>query len=556
MFSRLHGRYRQAHKLAQGARFAAKALDQIGVFSALSPTGVATFAKRAQGLTLGPHLGLMLHAHNKPEKIALIEGNHRRRYDELDREINQIAQGLAERGVGPRGKVALMLPNCSEYLIVQQALGRLGATGVQIGYRLKAAEIAYILDNAQPDAVVVRFEYLAEMRAAIAAAEGTPSLIVCRAPRDVSMGTGVRYEDTRSGDGSEPPRNHSSEQGGVIVYTSGTTGNPKGANRDYKQTGFESVIDFMSQVGMNHTDRHLIVCPLYHSGAAGFSAMMFSLGATLVVVDHFDAEAILRLIEKERITSTFMVPTQLIRLLALPAKVRARYDTSSLQWVCSGAAPLATETARRFQEAFGQLLWNFYGSTETGLVTLAGPSDHTERPGTIGKLLRGNQVKLVGESGAEVPTGDIGELYARNRMLIAGYHRDESATDRSKKGGFFSVGDLARVDEDGFFYLESRKHDMVISGGVNIYPREIEDHLHTHPDILEAAVIGVPDEEWGETLKAFIVTRPGTSLTEEAVAEFCKRGLADYKRPKLVAFLDDLPHNPTGKVLKRELRAL
>jgi fatty-acyl-CoA synthase len=244
----------------------------------------------------------------------------------------------------------------------------------------------------------------------------------------------------------------------------------------------------------------------------------------------------------------------IVRITNLPAEVLARHDTSSLRWVMSVAAPLSTEAARRFMDRFGPILWNFYGATETGMVTLAGPGDHVTRPGTVGRALRGNEIRLLDDHGHDVPAGAIGELYARNSMLISGYHKNAEATRSSQRDGFFSVGDLGRRDADGYYYLESRKHDMVISGGVNIYPREIEDHLHTHPAILDAAVIGVPDPEWGETLRAFVVLRDGHQLSEDAVIAYCREGLADYKRPRRVTFVHELPRNPTGKVLKRELR--
>jgi fatty-acyl-CoA synthase len=281
---------------------------------------------------------------------------------------------------------------------------------------------------------------------------------------------------------------------------------------------------------------------------------MMSLGATVVLQNHFDPEQALDIVEKERITCSLMVPTMLIRMSNLPKETLAKYDPSSLRWVMSGAAPLTTEAARRFMEAFGPILWNFYGATETGLVTLAGPHDHVTHPGTIGKRLRGNEIRLLDDHGDQVALGEVGELYARNPTLISGYHGNEDATKSSQRDGFFSVGDVGRLDGEGYYYLESRKHDMVISGGVNIYPREIEDHLSTHPAILEAAVIGVPDPEWGETLRAFIVLRTGESLSETEVVNYCREGLADYKRPRKVTFLPELPRNPTGKVLKRELR--
>jgi fatty-acyl-CoA synthase len=353
-----------------------------------------------------------------------------------------------------------------------------------------------------------------------------------------------------------PPRVKEGDGGGVIVYTSGTTGKPKGANRAWRKTGFESVADMILQVGMRADDRHLVTCPLYHSAAPAFVAIMMSLGATIVLQNHFEPEQALDIIQRERVTCSLMVPTMLIRLSNLPKETLAKYDTSSLRWVMSGAAPLTTEAARRFMHQFGPILWNFYGATETGLVTLAGPHDHTSRPGTIGKKLRGNDIRLVDDHGDDIAPGGVGELFARNSTLISGYHGNDEATRASQRDGFFSVGDCGRVDDDGYYYLESRKSDMVISGGVNIYPREIEDHLSTHPAILEAAVIGVPDPEWGETLRAFVVLRNGQQLSELDVINFCREALADYKRPRKVTFLAEMPRNPTGKILKRELREM
>jgi len=541
------------------AAFAAQVLRRTGVARAFRAGAVPGFVRAARGTKVGPHLAVMFHAHNTPDKEAIVEpleggGARRLTWGQLDAEINRLCHALAARDVHGGDRVALMLPNGTDYLIAQQALARMGATAVQIGYRLKAGEVAYILNNAEPAATLVHAQYAETMAAARGEAQAGGALLVVGArPGEVQA---ERWEDAvASAPGDRPPRTVGGDGGGVIVYTSGTTGKPKGATRNWKQTGLEAVADMMMQVGMSTDDRHLVVCPLYHSAAPAFVAMMMSLGGTVVLMNHFHPEGALALIERERITCSLMVPTMLVRICSLPAEARRRYDTSSLRWVMSGAAPLATETARSFQDAFGPILWNFYGSTETGIVTLAGPPDHVSRPGTVGRAVRGNEIRLLGEDGREVGVGEIGELYARNSMLIAGYHRNSDATDKSMKDGFFSVGDLARRDADGFYYMESRKHDMVISGGVNIYPREIEDHLHHHPAVLEAAVIGVPDPEWGESLRAFVVRKPGAALSEAEVVEWCRSGLADYKRPRSVVFLDELPRNPTGKVLKRELRA-
>ena len=546
-------------KRVDRALFFGKVLRASGVATPIRPSKLATFVKNARQTPLGPHLAVMYHAAAHPEKEALVEygegGVRRLTWGELDATINRIAHALSARGVKNGGRVALMLANGIEYLIAQQALARLGATAVQIGYRLKPSEISYILGNADPVATIVHAEFLLGMREARAAVNAKGSMFVIGGDGSLSSDE-LDWDRAMASASLEMPPKTEGDGGGVIVYTSGTTGKPKGAKRAWKKTGFESVADMIVQVGIHAEDRHLVVCPLYHSAAPAFVAIMMSLGATIVLMNHFDPERSLDIIQKERITCSLMVPTMLIRTSNLPAETIKKYDTSSLRWMMSGAAPLSTEAARRWMGAFGPKLWNFYGATETGLVTLAGPHDHVTRPGTIGKQLRGNQIRLLDDAGHEVPRGQIGELYARNSTMISGYHNNDEATNDAQKEGFFSVGDMGRVDEDGYYFLESRKHDMVISGGVNIYPREIEDHLNTHPAVLEVAVIGVPDPEWGETLRAFVVLRDGRQTTEQEVIDFCRTGLADYKRPRKVTFLVELPRNPTGKILKRELRDL
>jgi fatty-acyl-CoA synthase len=339
-----------------------------------------------------------------------------------------------------------------------------------------------------------------------------------------------------------------------MIYTSGTTGRAKGATRDFRRMGMEPVLDFVSRFPLRRDERHLVVCPLYHSMAAAFVTMIFMVGGCNVVMRHFDPELVLRTIEKERITSITVVPTMMARILALGPEVLRKYDTSSLRWLMSGAAPLPTELARRIEDAFGPILYNVSGATETGLVTIALPGEHTARPGTIGRLINGNEVRLLDGDGRQVPDGQVGELYVRNGMMMDGYHGNQKATDDATRDGFISVGDLGYRDADGYLYLADRKTDMVISGGVNIYPWEIEQRLHEHPAVHEAAVVGIPDPEWGESLAAFIVLREGQTVTGEELGLWVKEGLADYKRPRSFAFVEALPRTPTGKVLKRELK--
>jgi fatty-acyl-CoA synthase len=544
----------------------ARALRSTGSLELARPAQLVEFLRGATKVPLGPHLAVMYQAAAHPDREALIEyaehGVRRMTWGELAATTNRLANALHARGIAGGGRVALMLPNGGEYLIAQQALGLLGATAVQIGYRLKAGEIAHILSNAEPGATLVHADYLAAMTEARAQTGRADPMIVVGEPGDGAARAAASVEIAAwdralaAASPHAPPRIRGGDGGGVIVYTSGTTGKSKGAHRNLRHTGLESVADMVLQVGIRGDDRHLVVCPLYHSMAPAFAAILMGLGATIVLMNHFDPAGALDIIARERITCSLMVPTMLVRITSLPADVLARPDTSALRWVISGGAPLSTETARRFMDRFGPVLWNFYGSTETGMVTLAGPGDHLTRPGTIGRALCGNEIRLFDDAGREVGPGEIGELYARNSMLITGYHRNAEATAASQRDGLFSVGDLARRDADGYYYLESRKHDMVISGGTNIYPREIEDHLQAHPAILDAAVVGVPDPEWGETLHAFIVVRDGHALTAQDVIEHCRAGLADYKRPRKVTFVHELPRNPTGKVLKRELREL
>lgn len=550
--------------LVDRAAFSARALAGTGV---LAPGGrsrhLPRFAAQAVQSLGGPNLVLLFHGLTQPQREAIVEyserGTRRLSWGELNAMVNRLCHALLGRGAGAGSRIAVMLPNGLESLLAQAALARLGATAVQIGYRSKAAEIAHILENAEPRASLFSARYLGAMGDARHSTGSGGAALVLEGELlhpEAMSGDLCDWDRALASASPELPRvpRHQGDGGGVIIYTSGTTGKPKGANRTWRQTGYDSIADMVHQIGMRNDERHLVLCPLYHSAAPGFVAMVLGLGGTVVLMNHFDPEGALAIIEKEAITSTLVVPTMLVRLGALPPAVRKPYNTSSLRWIMSGAAPLATEVARKAQEQFGPILWNFYGSTETGLVTLAGPRDHLARPGTIGRALRGNEIRLLDEQGLMVPPGEIGELFTRNATMIAGYHKNQEATAAASRQGLFSVGDLARMDADGYYYLESRKHDLVISGGVNIYPREIEDHLHTHPAVLEAAVIGAPDPEWGESLHAFIVVRPGMTLSAEEVAAHCRAGLADFKRPRQVTFLAELPRNPTGKVLKRNLR--
>jgi fatty-acyl-CoA synthase len=346
----------------------------------------------------------------------------------------------------------------------------------------------------------------------------------------------------------------SDDDAAVVVYTSGTTGKPKGAVRKFPRDTMSAAMRFINETPMRVDDIHLVTCPLYHSTAFGFLTLSHVLGNTVVIMDEFKPEAFLATVERYGVTSTAMVPTMLHRVMELPEAVRKKYDTRSLRVVFTGGAPLPGPLGIEFMDAFGDILFQFYGATETGLVTLAKPEDLRAAPATIGKAVPGNDIRLLDDDRRDVESGEVGELYVKSKLLVAGYHQDAEATASSMVDGYFSVGDLARKDRYGRYFIEGRKRDMVISGGVNVYPAEVEGVLEQHPEVGEVAVVGVPDREWGERVRAFVVARAGTHLDEGSLKAFARERLAGPKVPRDFVFLDALPRNPTGKVLKRELR--
>ena len=552
-------RYALAFAIAGG-----KVLHRTGLYKKLSPMAGLKYAAQARGGG-GPFAIVNLHALAHPERPALVDGEVRLTYGALSARANRLAHGMRALGIGPGDRVAIMLHNSHHYIELSAAFGHLGAVAVQIGYRSKPAEVAFVLENSGARALVFHADLAATVKEALGAGKITLlGIAINDSPAEnggkngghVTAVAGFRDYETvlGGGDPSVPPRVDGGGHGGLMVYTSGTTGRPKGADRDFKATGLVPGMNFLASLPIRTDERHLVTCPLYHSAAPAFAALVMSVGGCLVILDQFDPEAVLATMARERITSAMMVPTMFNRLLGLGRAAIARHDLSSLRCLISGAAPLPTALARRIEEAFGPILYNFYGATETGFVTLALPGEHTARPGTIGRLVGGVEARLVDDAGRDVPTGSVGELFVKSPMLV-GYHNNRAATRAAERDGFFSVGDLARRDPEGYFYLADRKSDMVISGGVNIYPFEIEQRLHAHPAVSDVAVVGTPDADWGESLVAFVVLRPDASATAVDLQEFVTAELADFKRPRRVVFLAALPRTPTGKVLKRELKA-
>ncbi|MEM3087450.1 MAG: AMP-binding protein [Halobacteria archaeon] len=496
-----------------------------------------------------PPFTLAHHALHRPAHTALLEEGRSLDYRTFNSRVNRLAHGLLSLGLRRGDRAALMLTNRAEFLEATFAGRKAGLPTVPIGWRLKPREVRHILDDSDSRAVVFDASLAGTVRAA---AEGLPGpefrIAVGGSPGAVD------YEELLSRSPDREPEHDPDLPTPGMFYTSGTTGAPKGAYRDARVRDTDQMRLIIREFGFGPGDVHLVAGPLYHSAPYRFAVMHLLLGATAVLRREFDPEEFLRAVQENRATTAFVVPTMLARINDLPEPVKRNYDLSSMRSLVVAGAPCPFPVKERAIRLFGPVLCEFYGATETGINTLLKPEEQLRKPGSCGRVFPGNEVRILDEAGNPVPPGQPGLLYVKNSGLITRYHKRPEATEANFRDGFFTVGDVARMDGEGFIYIVDRKIDMVISGGVNIYPAEIEALLRRHPAVADAAVIGVPDEEWGESLKAFVVRRAGAKLTAEEAIEFCKQNLASYKKPKSVEFVAELPYGPSGKVLKRELR--
>jgi fatty-acyl-CoA synthase len=534
----------------------ARVLYQSGLVMELSVPGLRAALFAAFSRSRSPSRSVRIHAANSPDKTAIIWRDRRLTYFELNDRMDRAAVGFQRMGLHRGAGAIIMMRNRPEYMEAQAGAGRIGAAGVSVSWRSTAPELAYLATHSK--AKVIVFE--ADLWPVIEQAQ--KSLSWLQPGQFVAVGGDApgcrRYEEDFLG----PPgsllqvEKGSDEDAAVVVYTSGTTGKPKGAVRKFPKDAMHQVMRFVAETPMRCDDVHLVACPLYHTTAFGFLSMANLLGATSVLMDEFKPETFLQMIERHSVTTTAMVPTMLHRIMSLQPQVRSKYVVSTIRAIFTTSAPLPGPLAIQVMDFFGDVLFNVYGATETGVVTLAKPRDLRASPGTIGRAVPGNEIRLVDETGRDVGMDRVGELYARNGMLVAGYHADPESTRASMLDGFFTVGDLARRDREGRYFIEGRRHDMIISGGVNVYPAEVEAVLEAHPQVSEAAVVGADDADWGERVRAFVVPRGGGGVLEDhTLRAWCRERLSGPKVPREFVFVDALPRNPTGKVLKRELRS-
>lgn len=471
-------------------------------------------------------------------------------YTEFDRAVGRTANLLKARDIGKGDVVSLLMPNSAEYVIAYFACWKIGAVAGPVNSLLKAEEIEWVVNNSESKLLILNSSFVPVVENI-----GIPPLL--------------KFDDVDAAAGGFPDETEAVELGpsdeAIIIYTSGTTGKPKGCllTNENLVANARQITEWMS---FGPDDRLLSVMPLFHMNAVTVTTMTaLYCGGSTVVSPKFSASRFWDTIENYGVTSFGSVATMLSMLLAKASENEGRAETNSLRFAMCGSAPVPAEVLKRFEDTFGVLVIEGYGLSESTCRSTFNPPNENRRPGSCG-LPIGNEMKVFDDNDNEVKDGELGEIVLRGPNIFKGYFKNPEATEKAFANGWFHTGDIGYRDADGFFYIADRKSDMIIRAGENIYPREIDDLLYTHPAVAHAAVIGVPDELYGEDVAAFIVlkaeTRPAGGVpveplvTAQDIIDFCKLHLADYKCPKSVHFVADIPKGPTGKLLKRELARL
>ncbi|HJV68951.1 class I adenylate-forming enzyme family protein [Ideonella sp.] len=503
------------------------------------------------------------HARVRPARIGARDSRRALSYAEWDERANRLANALRGLGLAPGDRVALLAYNALEWLEIYVALGRAGLVAVPINFRLRAPEIAYIVEHSQARAAIVQEALRDEAESALAGTAMPANRIVFGTTAGAPLPAGWQgYEALVDAAGAEPPAVAvRPEDLFALMYTSGTTGRPKGAMRSHEGNAliaFATALEF----GLGSADTALLVMPMCHANSLYFAVTFAMLGASIVVDDrpHFDPAAVLATLAESRISFTSLVPTHYIMMLGLPDAVKAQHDLGAVGKLLISSAPARPDTKRAVMALFPNAkLFELYGSTEAGWVTLLRPDEQLDRLGTVGREWAGSgAIRLLDEAGREVPDGEVGELYSRTPYVFDGYWKNPEKTAEAFRGEWCSVGDLARRDADGYIQLVDRKSHMIISGGENIYPAEVEAVLGAHPAVQDVAVIGVADAKWGESVRAVVVARPGQPVSEAELLDWCRERMAGYKRPRAVTFIAEaqMPRTATGKIQHRRLREM
>ena len=498
------------------------------------------------------------HARLAPHKLGARDSQRGLSYAQWNTRATQLANGLRGLGLQKGDKVALLAYNCIEWMEIYAALARAGLVAVPINFRLTPSEIEYIAQHSDAMAFIVQDELIDKV-------EPIKSQLKISNKTYLAFGTNVpsgwtHYESLiNSAPTYIQPIELLPTDMSALMYTSGTTGKPKGAIRSHEGSTMIALATAL-ELGFTSKDTSLLVMPMCHANSLYFSHTFTQLGATCIIDDRksFDAESLLETLSTEKVTFTSLVPTHYIMMLGLPAEIKAKYDVTAVEKLMISSAPARRDTKLAIMEFFPNAkLHELYGSTEAGWVTLLRPDEQLERMGTVGREWAGSgPIKLLDAEGQEVKDGDVGELFSRTPYVFDGYWKNPEKTAEAFHGSWCSVGDMAMRDKDGYIHLVDRKSNMIISGGENVYPSEVEGVLGSHPKVKDVAVLGVPHEKWGEAVHAVVVLHEQAEVSTQELIDWCKSQIAGYKRPQSISFIDDadMPRTATGKILHRVLR--
>jgi fatty-acyl-CoA synthase len=516
-----------------------RVLTSSGIIRPYPPGVLYKMARTLAAWGTGPAGGFTALAIRAPERVGLVDELGELTFLQLHERSNALAEQLRRRGVGPGDGIAIMCRNHRWFVDVTIAAAKIGADIIYLNTAFAGPQLVDVLAREKPGAVV----HDEEFTELLAAADTRDRLLAWCDTDPGDRDTVEKLIEAGSGEDHEPP----DEPSRVIILTSGTTGTPKGAPRS--EAGIDAAVSLLSRLPLRREWRTHIAAPLFHTWGWAHLALSMLLGSTVVLRRRFDPEGCLRAVTEEDCDSLVVIPVMLQRIMQLPQEVLDSYDLSKVKVVAASGSTLPGDLGVNWMDQFGDNLFNIYGSTEVAYATIANPQDLREAPGTAGRTPWATVVKIYDEHGAELPPGESGRIFVGNSLLFEGY---TGGGHKDMLGELMSSGDVGRFDAQGRLFVEGRDDEMIVSGGENVFPKEVEDCLARHRAVVEAAAVGVDDEDFGKRLRAFVV-RSSKDVTEDDLKSYVKQNLARYKVPREIVFLDELPRNATGKVLKREL---
>jgi acyl-CoA synthetase (AMP-forming)/AMP-acid ligase II len=522
--------------------FEAKTFNDVGLIRPMRPDRLARVVQRYVRLGASPALGSAANAITAPDGVAIIDEAGSLTWERTHRRSNALARALRDEGVEEGDGVAIMCRNHRYFIEATMACAKLGAVALYLNTAFAGPQLSDVMERERPSALIYDQEFT-DLLSGVTS--GIRRFVAWEEKEGTDETTVEQLISGSHGEDLEPP----SEHGRYIILTSGTTGTPKGAQRSEPE-GLGALAALFSKIPRRHGETAMIAAPLFHSW--GFLHFMLSLPtqATMVLRPKFDPEDTLQATAEHRARVLAVVPVMMQRILALPDEVKRRYDLSALEVTAASGSALPGDLATNWMNEFGDNLYNLYGSTEVAWATVATPEDMRAAPGTAGRPPRGTVIRIVDENGNDVPEGETGRIFIGNQMAFEGY---TGGGDKEHLDDLLSSGDVGHFDEDGRLFIDGRDDEMIVSGGENVFPREVEDLLSDHDGVSEAAAIGVDDEQFGQRLRAFVVKGDGVDISEDELKDYVKANLARYKVPREIVFVDELPRNATGKVLKREL---